>query len=214
MRPLAEQPIWHSRSGMRMLYPKDPAGGGTWYATTGSRTACLLNGGYGRHKRVLPYRLSRGLILLDSIAYEDLQAFADQYDLSNIEPFTLIFIDHAAQTSVQHIKWDGAKAHFANHDPAQPHIWHSPTLYTDDVSHIRTAEFEDALRADGESVGYDTLQSYHLSHRYEEESRLAADFRTDQVKTVSFTSIERQNQTATLRYYDVAEERIKHTVRL
>lgn len=54
------------RFGTELLFPKDTKAGGTWIATArDGRTACLLNGAFEKHKHEPPYRLSRGLVLLD-----------------------------------------------------------------------------------------------------------------------------------------------------
>ena len=55
--------------GEKIIFPKDPKAGGTWYAIDEFGTILvLLNGADEKHKVQLPYRKSRGLIVLDIIS--------------------------------------------------------------------------------------------------------------------------------------------------
>jgi len=82
--------------GQTLIFPRDTLAGGTWIATSrAGRTVCLLNGAFVLHKRVLPYRRSRGLILLDFFDWENPDDFFCDYDFEGIEPFTLLFFAQA-----------------------------------------------------------------------------------------------------------------------
>ena len=57
-------------------FPKDPKAGGTWFASNKSDfTLCVLNGGFEKHKHNPPYRLSRGLMVLDFFKTLNAQTF-------------------------------------------------------------------------------------------------------------------------------------------
>ncbi|MBK6998312.1 MAG: NRDE family protein [Lewinellaceae bacterium] len=82
--------------GKTLLFPRDTLAGGTWIATSREgRTACLLNGAFVLHKRELPYRRSRGLILLDFFDWENPDIFFERYDFERVEPFTMLFLSKA-----------------------------------------------------------------------------------------------------------------------
>ena len=90
-RPLALAPAIELMGGKRLLFPKDPGAGGTWFATAEDGTiGVLLNGAFVRHTRLDHYRKSRGLVLLDIISNVDPLVDLYGYDLNEIEPFTVI----------------------------------------------------------------------------------------------------------------------------
>src|SRR5919199_3470936 len=89
-RPAAIPPQTYSIDGHSITFPKDPQGGGTWLATFGTITVCLLNGAFVNHVHQPPYRRSRGLVVLDYFDTADPRQFIDSYDFSGIEPFTMV----------------------------------------------------------------------------------------------------------------------------
>lgn len=206
MRPAAELPQHHRVGEQSVVFARDPEGGGTWFGVGEAFTLCLLNGGFGRHVRRPPYRKSRGLVVLDCFAYPHLGAFAAGYDLEGIEPFTLIAVSHQPVTVAQ-LKWDGRQAYLTAFNGQQPLIWHSPTLYTEPIAELRAQEWLQAVE-EIEYQPFPHIRDFHLAHRYEDEVRLPADFRTDQVRTVSMISLGLWSQRKHLRYYDTQAEAI------
>ncbi|MEJ0082440.1 MAG: NRDE family protein, partial [Puia sp.] len=68
-RPLALFPEIYEINGCRVLFPKDPQGGGSWIAVNeNGHAGVLLNGAIKVHEPGLSYRKSRGLVLLDLIS--------------------------------------------------------------------------------------------------------------------------------------------------
>lgn len=128
-----------------LVYPKDRLRGGTWLAMSREtgRVTCLLNGAFELHKRVLPYRKSRGWVVLESFDYPDIQDFFNDYDLQNIEPFTLISGENAVFFE---FRWDGTRRFYKKIDPMQPHIWSSATFTPPSVQTRRNAWFDTFLR--------------------------------------------------------------------
>ena len=53
----------------------------------------MLNGAFTKHERNLPYRKSRGLIVLEIFEYKSFSDFVTDVDLHNIEPFTLVLAE-------------------------------------------------------------------------------------------------------------------------
>ena len=71
-RQNAVKPALYESSDKRIIFPKDPRAGGTWFAATDTGVVCvLLNGAFEKHIPVPPYRKSRGLVLLEIIENED-----------------------------------------------------------------------------------------------------------------------------------------------
>jgi len=136
-----------------LLFPRDGLAGGTWIATSGfGRAACLLNGAFVLHKRELPYRRSRGLILLDFFDWENPDDFFQNYDFDQIEPFTFLFFDRpkASELSegslqITELRWDGQQRHLKNLSPTEPHFWCSATLYPPEIQVRREQVFTNWL---------------------------------------------------------------------
>ncbi len=124
-------------NGKEINAPIDQEKKGTWIASDeNGKVACLLNGGFEKHKRKLPYRKSRGHFILEAFEYNSFSEFIEQTDLKNIEPFTIILIDDFLQVLV----WDGEKKHRLMQDKNVPQLWSSSTLYTRE-EHIKKHHF-------------------------------------------------------------------------
>ncbi|MEO8255623.1 MAG: NRDE family protein, partial [Flavobacterium sp.] len=91
IRPSAIPPQSYTLNGKNIIYPKDQKAGGTWYVVDEKGTVLvLLNGADEKHEVKLPYRKSRGQIVLEIISSYSPKEFWDEIDLNNIEPFTLV----------------------------------------------------------------------------------------------------------------------------
>jgi hypothetical protein len=126
-----------------MLMPKDEVAGGTWIgASEKDRLICLLNGGFVKHARKSHYRKSRGLVVKELLAVDDLLGTLEAYDFNGIEPFTLIVVDWSQNLKLYELVWDELQAHFSEL-PLTPRIWCSATLYDDEMKKIRNSWFLD-----------------------------------------------------------------------
>lgn len=87
--------------------PRDLVGGGTWIGFNGKSVISLQNGGKTRHKRDLPYEVSRGIILNDFLIHEDITQLKSLLLSHKIEPFTIsrFSIGHL---NLDQLLWDGA----------------------------------------------------------------------------------------------------------
>jgi Transport and Golgi organisation 2 len=126
-RQLADLPTIHEMNGQRLLFPKDPQGGGTWIVVHESgNTGVLLNGADFAHQSKTPYLKSRGLVLLDlMIRLRPVEAF-ENANFIQIEPFTVILFENRKLYSC---KWSGIKKSILSHNENDPNIWSSVTLY-------------------------------------------------------------------------------------
>ncbi|MEL4308711.1 NRDE family protein [Joostella sp. CR20] len=175
-------------NGKKLIAPIDEEKGGSWIATDGkNKVACILNGGFEKHTRILPYRKSRGHFVFEAFQYPDFTTFSEEINLENIEPFTLILIDDFLQVLV----WDGTKKHLQFLSKSIPQLWSSSTLYSREIQQSKKEFFQEFL-AEGNTESNDILKlhqeaSFVLKH--------------PEVQTVSTTQIIVENSLATLQYF-------------
>lgn len=160
-RPIATPPTAHVLGGQTVLYPTDPQGGGTWFAIHPDWICCLLNGGFERHERRLPYRASRGTVIPAFLEQPAVNDFLDHFQAEGIEPFTLVLFDLRGPR-IHEIVWDGAQWHSAQPDPARRQIWSSATLYDASVKGRRGELLDQWLREGG--IDADRALDLHRRH--------------------------------------------------
>lgn len=191
-----------------IYFPKDPNAGGTWIATgSNGFTVCLLNGAFKAHTSSGNYKRSRGLVVLDFFNYTSQYDFIEQYDFSNIEPFTLIFVKHSNNTiSICELRWDGKKTHHTNYDASLPHIWSSVTLYSDEVIHQRQNWFNDWVKNNSIFTRDAILMFHHFGGNGDNQNDIVINRPTK--KTVSICCINKINTTDTeIIYEDVINKK-------
>ncbi|GIV32513.1 MAG: hypothetical protein KatS3mg031_0048 [Chitinophagales bacterium] len=185
---------------LKLLYPKDALAGGSWIGISSrNRIAGLMNGAFEKHEWKPPYRLSRGLVLLDLLKSNSLKTFIDDYPLSGIEPFTVIVYDAGSLTE---LSWDGLKKHIRQVDPEKAHIWSSASLYPKPVREKRERWFREWLN-NHPQYNQEAILAFH---RFGGEGDPENDFvmnRYDIVQTVSITSIMKLPDRAQMTYVDL-----------
>jgi hypothetical protein len=143
-RPRSMTPHRYSVGTKEVLFPKDPKAGGTWYALdSAGNVVVLLNGATEKHETKGAYRKSRGLIVLEMIAAADCLQYWDSMDLLNIEPFTLVVLQHR---QLYQLRWNGHAKKKLHLDSRLPYIWSSVTLYPQSVRAMRERWFFDFLK--------------------------------------------------------------------
>ena len=214
LRPSALPILQYSVEGKQLYFPKDPKAGGTWIATDGNqRTVCLLNGGFEPHdmspEKV--YRKSRGLVVLDAFSYSDAKTFADEYDLSGIEPFTLILVEHTTELSLTELRWDGTRLHHAVMDHSVPRIWSSVTLYPKAVRTNREELFTALITKNGRPSG-DEIMHFHR-WAGEGDQRYDLVMKQGLKQTVSICCFDFDQGMTSAYYHDlITDERSKHLI--
>lgn len=172
-----------------LLYPQDGLAGGTWILVRQKGDVLvLLNGAFVRHEQKPPYRRSRGLILLDIAQQSDpAEAFA-KINLTNIEPFSIVYVPQNGRELVIW-RWDGQTKHEAVADGDEPHIWSSATLYTPEVVAERRRWFQDWL----EKTPHPTLKDLMAFHHFGGNGDLRISLRMNRdnrIMTQSITGVE------------------------
>jgi uncharacterized protein with NRDE domain len=202
-RKVALPPEKYTINGENVYFPKDMDSGGTWFASSQTKfTLCLLNGAFKRHKHNQPYRLSRGLMVLDFFNYNRAHAFLSQYNFDGIEPFTMLIFEQNPHTSIHEVRWDGKDIYINMKDAALPHIWSSAQLYSKMVIHQRERWFAEWLKAKNKF----TMENITVFHKTGGTGNSHTDLlmnRDGKVFTVSITSIKREENEALMRYEDM-----------
>lgn len=201
-RKRASFPFYHHDQQYKILMPQDGEAGGTWLASSSSgRTVCLLNGAFNNHKKSPPYRHSRGKVVIDFFT-QTIENFYDQYELNNIEPFTLIIVESQVTTSLYEFRWDGEKKHLKTLDITQPHIWSSATLYDPMVVKAREELFDRWLVVNDPK----NIKSFHLlSAPLNKENNILMK-RENGIETVSISQILFQSPYSNFSYHDMIDD--------
>ena len=193
-------------NSVQLLFPKDEVAGGTWIgASKNKRLICLLNGGFKAHIPKEKYRLSRGVIVTDLLTTEDLKNKIKNYDLDDIEPFTIIILDWKHQLELYELIWDGFKIHF-NKKPLQATIWSSSLLYTMEDKQKREQWFSDYLKTT-DLITDDSIINFHKTAG---EGNTETNLIMDRVfvKTKSITKFSKRNEICEMHYEDLSIHKI------
>ena len=194
-----------------LVYPKDVLHGGTWLALSlrTGRFTCLLNGAFERHERILPYRKSRGLVVLDSFDYADISDFYEYYDFENIEPFTLLTFQNQ---QLFQFRWDGKQRHIDKLDILKPFLRSSCTLYNQAVRQERETWFFDFLEQKKTKIEASDLWDFHQTPHSEAPEKGILMHRPLGPSTVSITQLNYSfsSQLIDFQYYELGKHDISH----
>lgn len=167
LRPAAFVPKEEVINGCRVLYPKDPKAGGTWFAVNQNGTvAVLLNGAFEKHVPKEKYAASRGLVLLNIISHPAPVYYFEKTNLDEIEPFTVIVFEEGKLCEV---RWDAVTKHIKKLDPHQNYIWSSATLYSNEAVAKRSFLFEDFITRP-DKVTAESILQFHSSNFDDDEN--------------------------------------------
>jgi len=183
-----------------LIYPKDPDAGGSWIVLKEEGTAAvLLNGAFLKHAKRPPYRMSRGLVLLDVIQAAAPLARFREIDLEGIEPFTLVLLSAGC---LWDCRWDGLEKHFVNLDTTRPHIWSSATLYDEQARKERKRWFDEWYQK-GQGVAIEDILTFHQAAGSGDKRNSLVMNRDNKMFTVSITSIASANRDIKMLYHDL-----------
>ena len=204
VRKQAENPHIETIAGQQLLFPRDGEAGGTWVATSeNDRTVCLLNGAFVRHQRNPPYRMSRGLVVLDFFKTDSARDFHQNYNLQGIEPFTMVIVEDG---ELFELRWDGNEKYFKSIDAQKPHIYCSATLYTSEVIAMRQKWFANWLAAH-QQYNIEDILNFHLFAGEGDEHTQVRMSIYGIVQTVSITSIRKADNEQTMYYSNLKGEK-------
>lgn len=183
-RPAAFSPAEAIINGKKVLFPKDAKAGGTWFVAAENGTvAVLLNGAFVPHIPKEKYRKSRGLVLLDIVTDIDPAEALAAYDLTDIEPFTvLLFIS----SKLREMRWDGAQRYIKEIPADEPHIYSSVTLYPREVIAQREDWFTEFMKS-SRNIEPDQVRRFHATAGHGDNINGLVMNRNNITKTFSIT---------------------------
>lgn len=202
-----ESPVRSARVLRRYLTADDqqyfiaaePVHGGTNIALGQNGRHCvLLNGAFEPHDMSLTYGLSRGIVVLKSLDFNNAFEFADQFDFKkeNIQPFTLIdFSD-----SIRELRWDGDSVFKKEYSVNEPHIWASAQMYSAEARQNRLAWFKHLLKKDVNAS--DILDFHFYAGNGDPENDLVMN-RGGVVCTVSITQVSEIEDSKAIKHFDL-----------
>lgn len=203
-RPLAIPPQKIEGSITAMYYPIDPQSNGTWFLVN-TNVFVLLNGAAVKHTPQLPYRKSRGLVLLEIASAEDYIEYWRKIDLTSIENFTLIAY---GKEGLSQFRWDGqAKSHVFLDDD-KPHIWSSSTLYEEEVIKKRAQWYSDFLKTNQDEVSSEKLIHFHSATQREDHENGLVIRRASKMLTKNITQVTLFQEYFILQHHDLVKNEI------
>lgn len=183
----------------KIYYPGDHAGGSWIVISDDSRLVCLLNGAFENHERILPYRISRGIMMKEFFQYEDAVDFLQHYNFQNIEPFTMVIKD---SLGLFEFVWDGQKKYVQSLDQQKLHIWSSATLYNGLYREKRKLWLEKELGLRPTLISEEIIAAHLLQDPNDIDNSLKMN-RNGVVQTISHTQVYVANATASLKHLNL-----------
>ena len=202
-RPLAFEPREEIINKRKIIYPKDPKAGGSWFAINEDHVATvLLNGAFRRHQSTGNYRKSRGLVLLELISSKRPKDELRKLELVKIEPFTLVLWQDPILIE---FRWDGRRRYIKELAPEEYHIWSSTTLYSKDVIEFREKIFHQFMGLPGEK-DHDSVFQFHSGQNRDHENGFVIDCENG-LKTFSITQALIREEEASLKHRDLLNKK-------
>lgn len=200
---ISTSPDYYKYKNTQLLYPSDVESGGTWIGLSAKkRCICLLNGGFEIHKRKSSYRQSRGIVVKDLLSCDTIAEAVDNYNLNDIEPFTMVIVDWNDELEFYELVWDGNQKHFKSLEK-ESHIWSSSTLYNKNMRSIRK-EWFNAFKNNNK------LNSESLAYFHRTAGKGNQDYGVIMnrffVKTTSITQVEKNANIVEMQYEDLTSD--------
>jgi uncharacterized protein with NRDE domain len=190
-------------NGQKLFFPKDADAGGTWIVMKeNGDAAVLLNGAFLCHTAEPPYRLSRGIILLDVISTERPSLTFTKINLQDIEPFTLVLLEN---NCLYEFRWDGTEKYCKQLSINRAYIWSSSTLYDGFIVKKREQWFASFLNNHPTPTQQDVINFHRFTGDGDNQNDLMMT-RDGMYSTVSITSILLTKDRASMKYLDIKKK--------
>lgn len=194
--------LYISKNQEEYFIAEEPLRGGTNTAIgENNRNTILLNGAFKPHDMAKKYGMSRGIVLLKSLDFQNAFAYADEFLFENIQPFTLVDFQ---DTAIREIRWDGVMLHKATFSVDEPHIWASAQMYLDKAQQDRRAWFEDLLKI--ENLDADKILDFHFNGGNGDLENDMVMKRGNMVQTVSISQVSELGNKKEIKHYDLVSD--------
>jgi len=201
-------PDFYQVNNAKMFFPKDKKAGGTWIGLSDrNRLICLLNGGFEFHKRHDNYRISRGVVVTDLLAAPEILVAIEAYNLSNVEPFTLVIVDWNSTLKFYELVWDGCEKYFTELQK-QTKIWSSSTLYSEEMKDERQQWFEQ-FKSENDLTSANAKHFHKFTQSQNKKYGIVMD--RGFVKTTSITQVEKTKDEVVLSFENLQENALSTT---
>lgn len=201
-------PDFYHVNNTKMFFPKDKKAGGTWIGLSErNRLICLLNGGFEFHKRHDNYRISRGVVVTDLLAAPEIVVAIEAYNLSNVEPFTLVIVDWNSTLKFYELVWDGCEKYFTELQK-QTKIWSSSTLYSEEMKDERQQWFEQ-FKSENDLTSANAKHFHKFTQSQNKKYGIVMD--RGFVKTTSITQVEKTKDELVLSFENLQENALSTT---
>lgn len=202
-RKIAIHPKMSLYQGQKLFYPKDTDADGTWIVMKeNGDAAVLLNGAFICHTDEPPYRLSRGIILLDIISTERPSITFTKINLQDIAPFTLVLIEN---NNLYEFRWDGIEKYCKQLTMNRAYIWSSTTLYDGFGIQRREQWLASFLNSHAAPTREDIVNFHHFTGDGDRQNDLLMT-RDGTYCTVSITSILLTKDRGSIKYLDMKDQ--------
>lgn len=199
LRPPAFEPKEELINDFKIIYPKDPKAGGTWFAVKESgEAAVLLNGAFKNHIPDKKHTLSRGLIVLRILSETKPVSQLSEICLRSVAPFTLVLF---SSQRLMEFRWDGSNKYLKELDARLNYIWSSVTLYARDAVLQREALFGKFLNGKTQ-VNENSIINFHLDNDNDFENGFVIN-RKNEVKTFSITQAIFETEETVMNHLDL-----------
>lgn len=204
IRPGAVPPKNYTVNGKNIIYPKDSKAGGTWYVVDEKGTVLvLLNGADKKHQVQLPYRKSRGLIVIEMIGSASPKDFWNEINLENIEPFTLVLFQ---DKQLFQLRWNGIEKSTVDLEIDKNYIWSSSTLYSKEIREQRSSWFYTFLDSNPEINESKMLHFHRYTEAENNQDGLVIN-RNGEMKTLSITQSVIEKNKVIIHHLDLITEK-------
>ena len=191
-----------SKTQEEYLIAEEPLRGGTNTAIgKNNRNTILLNGAFKPHDMTKKYGMSRGIVLLKSLDFQNAFAFANDFLFVNIQPFTMVDFQ---DTSILEIRWDGEKLYKATFSVDEPHIWASAQMYLAKAQEERRNWFEQLLKL--ENLDADKILDFHFNAGSGDLENDMVMKRGNFVQTVSISQVSELGNKKEIKHYDLVSD--------
>ncbi|HLO73321.1 MAG TPA: NRDE family protein [Flavobacterium sp.] len=200
-RKKAIPPQSYEINGKQIFFPKDQKAGGTWIAHTKNKIVVLLNGAEEKHIKKPSYKKSRGLIVIEIISSNNSLELWKTIDLTNIEPFTIVFFEN---NKLLQLQWNEIEKRQEELAISEHHIWSSSTLYSKEIRIERAKWFANFMLKNTNPTTTDIL-NFHLFTESENEEFGLQINRNNLLKTISITQCFISENKIQMSYLDLME---------